>query len=494
MRKSARQRDLSLFIFLSFFLMVTQLPLGSNRPLPWLFNAVVLAVAFVIYFGARIGSEKAFRFSIRKYQVPVLIFIALLAWMAFQVFPIAAYLPEGFALPVWAQAKEALDLTISETLSILPRSGIEMMIRYVSYGLLFILVMQYSVLPGGAERIASLIFWIVAVEAFIGLIWFYVLGDKLPFFEKLYYHGYATGTYVNRNNYSGMLAYGLALGASRIMSIYAEARQENASKAAPLAGWRQVSLLGHAIIPLTMMVAMIIAQLSSGSRAGLALGMVGMVMVVGLGLLKNRIRRASPAFAAALAFLIVIGGIGFIYGQGTFERLGSADRDLDVRQQLYEQVGTMIQDRPFSGFGAGTFEYAYYLFHQAPVSFDFSWDRAHNTYLELMAELGVIGGLAPVLILLILGWPVLRDFFRRGGFEPVTSGALAVLLIGALHALVDFTLQIEGIVFLFLATLAAAVGKREVHEVSEGAKQPAESQDKKMVHFKNWDIGSSQSL
>ena len=117
------------------------------------------------------------------------------------------------------------------------------------------------------------------------------------------------------------------------------------------------------------------------------------------------------------------------------------------------------------GYGGGTFEVAYPLFHQLPVSPDLVWDRAHSTYLSLWAEMGVIAGSIPLLLVLWIAMEALRLYLsRRSGDWTAPAAAVAVIVVAALHSTVDFSLEMQANVFLFLAILATGIARRDAGE------------------------------
>ncbi|MNL66556.1 hypothetical protein D3C87_1910430 [compost metagenome] len=87
------------------------------------------------------------------------------------------------------------------------------------------------------------------------------------------------------------------------------------------------------------------------------------------------------------------------------------------------------------------------------------WDKAHNSYLTLLSELGLVAGLLIPLMLLTIGWMLAR---APGGSArerlPVTV-ALGVLAVGASHSLVDFSLEIQAVTLWFVALLACGLAQ-----------------------------------
>lgn len=102
------------------------------------------------------------------------------------------------------------------------------------------------------------------------------------------------------------------------------------------------------------------------------------------------------------------------------------------------------------------------LFHQWPVSPDMVWDKAHSTYLALWAELGVVAGSLPLLLVAIFTLQALRLYTTRSADWAAPAIAVSVVAVAAIHSLVDFSLEIEANAFLFLAILALAIARPKV--------------------------------
>ena len=131
---------------------------------------------------------------------------------------------------------------------------------------------------------------------------------------------------------------------------------------------------------------------------------------------------------------------------------------LAMRIHAWRGVLKMIEANPVTGTGLGTFASAYPLFKiYGETSI---WDQAHNDYLQVAAESGLIG-----LALFSRG---LLSLWRRGirprlseGWRlqsPVALGAVVGLVVLLFHSLVDFNLQIpsNGLLFVLLAGLVLA--------------------------------------
>jgi len=182
--------------------------------------------------------------------------------------------------------------------------------------------------------------------------------------------------------------------------------------------------------------------IASASRAGAVLATLEMLAVVALGLrrgLASR-RRLSAALvkigALAALFVTVVGW------RVLLERFTQPDPFVHRREILRSSLA-MARERPWLGFGLGTFEEAY----PAYATFDIGRvvNHAHNDWAEWLAEGGV-----PFLVLLALAavWAVRPAVRSLWGI-----GLLAVFI----HALADYPMQRLGLaawVFVLLGVLA----------------------------------------
>lgn len=435
-RAATGQRRLNavLAVTLVGIVAIAPIPLGSNRPFFWAMWAGLIGLLATVYFAALWLRDEPLRVPLGRLWPAALPFAGLLAYLFIQTLPV----PGGVDF-----VTAAGDVVTSTTLSIAPGSTLLMLLQLGTYAAFFLLMLQVAANRKRARRIGVALLLVITAHALYGLVALIILDDSLLFFSKWAYAGFATGTFVNRNSFATFLAFGLVLGVLLgLRELKAGSRMQW--------GLAPVYLAATALI-LAVLVA-------TGSRMGLFAGLAGAglaaLMAAGKGEAGrwrlNRILLAIVPIAAAIVVLL-------LYGAGTFDRLGSIETDANVRGDLYAQVFGMIAARPWLGHGGGTFELAYPLFHQLPVSPDLIWDKAHSTYLSLWSELGVIAGSVPLLLIGGFGLVALRLYLTRRGDWTAPAAALCVILVAAIHSLVDFSLEMEANVFVFLAILAIGV-------------------------------------
>jgi O-antigen ligase/Flp pilus assembly protein TadD len=173
-------------------------------------------------------------------------------------------------------------------------------------------------------------------------------------------------------------------------------------------------------------------------------------------------RAARLAFATLLA-LLVVGGTGAVlahYGgpvalardvyddftlpppqpENVEERLFSFSGT--YRHELWEAAWDQYRDDPLLGSGPGTYE-QHWNRHR-PIAHIVR--DAHSLYLEMLAELGVVG---LALVLVVLGVPLVAAFGARR--EPFALGAVGAYTAYVVHAGIDWDWELTGLTLPALA-------------------------------------------
>ena len=458
-QRTGRRRRVNSVLAVALLAVValSPLPLGSNRPFFWALSAAGLGLAATAYMLILFRTGEALRFPLRRLWAPAPLLLGLLGFLVVQLLPLA---PAGGV----AFATTDGGSVLSNTLSLAPGSTWLMLMQVLTYGLFFLLVLQVAVNRRRARTMGLAILFIVTAHALYALVALTLLDDGLLFFEKWAYAGFATGTFVNRNSFATFLAFGLVVGV-----VFALRETIGSSR-----GKERFGLGGQAPVYLACTGLILAALLASGSRMGLLAGLVGASCAAAMAARKRFSERGQRRWllVAALPLAGAV-AVAVLYGAGTLDRLGSLDTDANVRGDLYAQVLEMIAARPWLGYGGGTFELAYPLFHRLPVSPDLVWDKAHSSYLSLWVELGLIAGSVPLLIIAIFAVQALRLYLRRHRDWAASAAAFCVVLVAALHSLVDFSLEIQANVFILLAILAIGVAAAPTD--ADGAKQAGAS-------------------
>lgn len=250
-------------------------------------------------------------------------------------------------------------------------------------------------------------------------------------------------------------------------------------------------LYGFAAVVMAVALA---ASLSRGGIISLAGGLL-FVFAAGIGYARRKTGAErfgeSPGVGSDGNFisssLINFGAIALIIGAFVFgvlwigsdpviERLTknnviSADERAESfensRGWIWKNSLTMFRMNPVSGVGIGAYETAYPQYSSENNGLSQNVDRAHNDYLQILSDTGLIGAAIAfsfiLSVLFVIGRSLLRsrEPFRAG----LAIGCGAAIFSMMIHSIFDFNLQIPSTALLFLiltavsANLSALSGK-----------------------------------
>jgi putative inorganic carbon (HCO3(-)) transporter len=206
---------------------------------------------------------------------------------------------------------------------------------------------------------------------------------------------------------------------------------------------------------LTTAVGLMSAALVVGlSRSGL------IAAVAGLGALwvLSSARMAGRARGWLLAGFVVTAAVAAAYANTnaiTARVSETINLGLGGRQAIWRETWPMIKDFWLTGVGPGAYERAMIVYQQSPRVVYFN--HAHNEYIQLAAEGGVLLAV-PVLMIAIAGAWHIRQSLRgdRTAIYWVRAGAVSGLVAVAVQSLWETGLRVpaNGLLFVVLAAIA----------------------------------------
>ncbi|MGE0829699.1 MAG: O-antigen ligase family protein, partial [Hyphomonadaceae bacterium] len=244
-------------------------------------------------------------------------------------------------------------------------------------------------------------------------------------------------------------------------------------------GW--ASLLQSAPITLAVLALTVACLLLTGSRGGLA-AFAGAFLVLASLLRAPAAREKSEGRGLHLALLALVGlaGLLFIFGGSyVLSRIGSIEIDAENRRMMIDAHWRVFLERPLLGHGLNTF---HELNAHAATPENYQALRrigsAHNIFVQLLEEQGLIGA---ILFVLMLAPPLWRGLTAslsdRSGAE-WAAAAIAAATLCLAHGAVDFGLQIPALGALFsfaLGAFAAAADSRAANDDVKSAPKAAAS-------------------
>jgi O-antigen ligase len=193
---------------------------------------------------------------------------------------------------------------------------------------------------------------------------------------------------------------------------------------------------------------LVVSPRSRQAFAGLLIGLTVLVAVAGVARYGSPIEQARHAYRSLTAPPPA--------SQNLNNRLLSLS--LNGRQDLWRAASHQFRAHPVGGGGPGTYG-SYWLAHR-PSPVDYVAD-AHSLYLETLAEQGIVG-LAALLLVLVPPL-VVAVRFRATPAVPIGLGAYVAYLV---HAAVDWDWEVSAVTLVALAAgLAVVISTREAPAV-----------------------------
>lgn len=248
------------------------------------------------------------------------------------------------------------------------------------------------------------------------------------------------GSFVSRNNFAAWIELAVAVPLGLILSGAVEKDKR--------------------LLYLTSAGLMGIALVVSGSRGGLVAFIAEVFFLLVLTIRSETAKGKALKFALAGGLLVaVVAGSIFVGGESSLTRLtedqAAAGSNVS-RLHIWSVTLKVIGDGLPLGVGLGAFGVAYTRFDQNS-GFE-RVEQAHNDYLQVVSDAGIVGallGLAFLYFLFRAGFRSVRTSnpYRRG----IATGAFAGLFGVLVHSLFDFPLHTTAISLLFLTMIAVLV-------------------------------------
>jgi hypothetical protein len=193
----------------------------------------------------------------------------------------------------------------------------------------------------------------------------------------------------------------------------------------------------------------------TGSRSVIGAAMVGLVVPLVTVMRQKGAAMRGPAAFAVLAVVVMIVSYSWMSGRDIAGE--KARQSLTVRAELIRAGGRVIATRPVFGVGMDRF----YLLAGTYASPELQalWPgrmNPHNDVLRFTAELGIVGGVAFLCVLIAAGIPVGRALLQtRDARLAGLAGGIAAFLV---TCLLSNPLMVRDVSFVFWMALGLAAG------------------------------------
>ncbi|MCC7307499.1 MAG: O-antigen ligase family protein [Acidobacteria bacterium] len=418
------------FLLMILVIVLTTVLYGTvHQPVLALFYVAVALM--VVLWAADAFRTGAVEISSSKLQIP---FYAVAAYGLVQAIPFGS-IGEIAGLP-----------DIPLTISFDPFATEMSALHYLSLGLFFSVSL---VLINSAGRIRRLVI-IIAIFGFAYA--FFAILQAVLSPGKIYgiYEARSAqpfGSFVNRNNFAAYMEMTIAVPLGMLFSG-SVARDK-----------RLLYITGIALMG--------VALLLSGSRGGLIALLAEVILLVVLTTgAKSRGRLIVKVGLASLLIAGIIVGSIFVGGESTLTRIAETTASGDVttdRSHIWSVTTKVIVNSMPLGAGLGALGAAYTPFDT--YSGLARVEQAHNDYLQVAADAGVVG---IIIGLFFLFWlfrqgmasAAVANSYRRGVAIGAVVGCFAVLV----HSIFDFVLHITAVTVMFITLMTLLVACRQSYD------------------------------
>lgn len=443
------------FIALMVLLCVLWLAGGASRA-DAAGQAVVRTAAWMALLGLIVfGRRPDMTFA----RMPGLILLVVLAVAALQLVPLPTSLWQ--ALPGRSIVAETIDMPpgLWRSWSLTPGATIN------ALGALIIpvatLLLTAGLVKHERDWLPGIVLTLVAASMLVGLVQFTGAGIDNPLINETF--GVVSGTFANRNHFALFLALGCLLVP---VWMFRDDRRPR---------WR-----GPVGFGLLLLFALMI--LASGSRAGMALGGLAVVLA---GLLSRRgLQRQFRHAPRWVLPAVIAGGVAllavFLVVSVAANRAVSVQRSLvidvdqDMRSRALPTVLNMTRNVFPAGSGLGSFDPMFRVHEPDGLLKPTYFNHAHNDFIEIVLDAGLPGLLIVVAALIWWCWSSLRAWRRIGHADallPLLGSSMLLLIIAA--SIFDYPMRTPMIMAM---TVLAAAWLSERPDGDTGAALPASDQ------------------
>lgn len=330
------------------------------------------------------------------------------------------------------------------TISIYPHDTLQALVRFLAYFAAFLLAAYLFDSRKGKSNLVRALVFTGCFEAGYGIVQYLTSWQKIWTTPKRFYTAEATGTYVNRDHFAGLLELTLPFVVGLIFyyfQVWSSRRHAGFDRRASA---ERSSMGFRTLFYLCLLLIMIVGVIFSRSRMGILATLFTLIFLALLGLLKSR---QKVWMVGVFLFLLCAVGYGLWIGLGPvltrFEALREPNYlQMEGRISIWKDTMRLMRDYPLTGTGLGTFGVAYRRYQTEWINNYI--DHAHNDYFEFASETGLPGAallFMPILFLLVR---MIVSFVRdsRRYRRSIALGCIGSTLAILLHSLVDFNLQI----------------------------------------------------
>jgi O-antigen ligase len=417
--------------------------LGSNDLIAWGINAIIFPALTLIYELLLLVRGERHPVGVKQIATPAALFGAVVAFVLVQNY---AGAPSAMAHPIWQMTAHALERTVAGSISVNRDLTTLALLRLVTAASVFWLALQLCREARRAYLLLNALAAIAAAYALYGLIAFAVAP------------GYVKSTFIDPDSFATYAGMALIVACGLILRLY---RHEVVSEGGPasfkIASFIEVTGRQGALL---LAIGFVIAAslLLSGSHGGIVATALGLFVFGTLSVQRRRSavqdRREMIVLAAVLVAAVVL-----TFNDAFLGRMAEQGMGNESRMSLYRIIMGAIGHSPVFGFGYGTFSDVFSLYRDRSISVHGKWVMAHNTYLEVFEDLGLIFGTLLIASIALLAYQTVKGATTLQSDKTVPCVVAGVAALVGVHSLASSGLQVQAVTLTFAALLGAGVAQ-----------------------------------
>ncbi len=393
------------------------------------------------------------------YKVPGLVPLLLfLCYLLLQILPLPGSIinllsPETFK--IYQDSILILDTEAWLSFSLNKKAGLQEFFRYSAYVCFYFLTIQLLTDKKRLKKTVNITITFLTLFSVYAIIQKFTSTDTIYWLLRLPNNSQEFGSYVNHNHFAGLVEMVLPITLSLFLYLKPQPSPNTSFRQKIIETFEIKKSNIHILLGFStvLLITAIILSLSRGAVLSICLAFMVFFFLLAVSI-KQKLK-ASHILAFIIVVLISISWFGW---ESSFERFGELENKqgeiYESRLDFWKDSVNIAKDFPITGTGFGSFSNIYPRYRTFSTRYTLL-THAHNDYIELLVEGGLIGAFLVIWFLFELFFRSARVYMRRKDlyskylFLGCATGLLSILF----HSFTDFNLHIgaNGLFFFFLS-------------------------------------------
>jgi hypothetical protein len=449
----------NVFIGLLFSVVILPWPHGGEVVWQYLvFSSIIFSLG-AIYVLNSINDSVNCYLPLKIVKLPLIFLSAWLLFQLFQVIPLPRYLISMLS----NVAEQKLNTNNWQTISIAPNITLIELIKHGSYVITFVLTL---LLLNTKQRIlifTNTLFFSSAIIALYSLLNYYTQGEfslikSIPPWTKEWEIA-VHGTFSYQNHYASFLTLTIPLGYGLIYSNMKKnsGNKTNLNNLAKIINF-VMSVNGFYLVCILVM---IIALFKTASRGGNTIFIISIVITFLCVIFQQKNSKKEKVKKIGLGVISIVATIIIIMTTGLTDsltkRLYTQGYKPSGRDLMHQTALAIIKESPLAGTGAGTYPVLQHIYKDHVLGSSAMSKRAHNDYLELLSNQGVVGFSLLTVAITWLYLLLLKGLKKNSNLYSLLISCFCSVTAILFHSLADFNFHLPTNAIYFYMILALGI-------------------------------------